>query len=127
MSDPEERPFGAIFWFEGLDLVVTSSVESAEGYIEPFDIDVGEIYDERGRRLKARVLGEGWPKRIRIAIADAEPHIPALIDRVSEFMAWKRYRAPETGDPTEWLREAASILTIDRSGRHWWRRRRPSL
>ncbi len=114
----DDRPFGAVFMFEGLDLAVAPDVGDAEGYIEPYDADVGEIYDERGRRLQAHVIGDAWPKRISISIVDPEPHLPVVIDRVREFLERTGRPIPAAGDPAAWMHDAAVTLQFRRpSGR----------
>jgi hypothetical protein len=125
VEDPEERPFGAIFWFEGHDLTVEPDVQAMERFIEPFDVADGEIYDERGRRLRARVIGERWPKRIELSVVDGEPQLSAVVDRVRAFLTRTGEPIPSATDASEWLREAAvTLLAGRRSGWLWSRIRR---
>jgi hypothetical protein len=127
MRSGDDRPFGAIFIFEGLDLQVAPDVDRAEGYIEPYDVEDVEIYDELGRRLKAEVIGADWPKRISISIADADPRLSVVIDRVRSFLERKRQPIPSTGDPAAWIHEATDTLLFRKPSASLWRRIRNRL
>jgi hypothetical protein len=125
VETPEDRPAGAIFIFEGNDLAVQPEVEAAERFIEPFDAAEVDAYDELGRRLQARVIGEGWPKQVKLFVVHAGAQLSALMDRVSAFLEAVGEPTPSAEDPSVWVREAAAtLLARQRSDTPWGRLRR---
>jgi hypothetical protein len=127
VKDDQERPFGSIFRFEGHDLAVEPDVEAMERYIEPYDADEGENYDERGHRLKARVIGENWPKRVELSVIDGEPQPSVFIARVGAFMDRVGVPRPSADDPSVWMREAAATVIAWQRWQTPWGRLRHRL
>jgi hypothetical protein len=116
------RAVGAIFMFDGADLIVKPTVQAAEKFIEAYDAEDLDAYDELGHRLQAQVVGAGWPKRIELLVSGDEAELPTLTQRVRAFMQSTGTPSPPSGDEQEWLHEAAASLAT-RKGRRRRRRR----
>lgn len=64
-----------IFLWEPNELLVWASVEAAESGIEPYDVNVGVVYDAEGRLLAFELDGRGrlWEKRVVLRERESEP------------------------------------------------------
>jgi hypothetical protein len=67
-------------------------------------VDLGEIYDEAGQRLIARV-GQGG--KTQLSVTREEPIPTALAERVEAFLAAVDQQLPIPKDDPEYLRSAA--------------------
>jgi hypothetical protein len=47
-----------IFAWEPNDLSAFATVDAAQRYVEPYDVDVYEVYDAEGRKLRFETRGE---------------------------------------------------------------------
>jgi hypothetical protein len=62
-----------IFVWEPNDLSVFATVDAAERYIEPYDVDVYEVYDAEGRKLRFETrVGERLMKEQDVVLVGAE-------------------------------------------------------
>jgi hypothetical protein len=60
---------------DGHDLLVFESVESATGWVEPYDVDEGTAFDADGRLVAFELDGPGrlWEKTVVLREREAEP------------------------------------------------------
>ena len=122
MSQSDIEPVGAIFIFEGRDLVVQADRSAAERFVEPYDIESGDIFDELGRPLQAVAIGDMWPKRVQLSVRDPEPQTPLLVKRVREYLQAIGHSVPTHPEDHAWLHEAArTLLRRQRSSTPWGR------
>jgi hypothetical protein len=113
VAQSDAQPFGRIFLFEGRDLMVQPDAAAAERFIEPYDVQVGEIYDEQGRPLRATIVGAEdrvQVGKVRLSVADREPAIADLVARVAAFLDAVGEPITTTREDPDYLTRAASIL-----------------
>jgi hypothetical protein len=84
---------------------VAANASAAEAFIEPWAVDLGEIDDDAGHRLIARVVQRGGTQ---LSVTNEERPIPAtLAERVAAFLAAIGQQLPMPKDDPEYLRSAA--------------------
>jgi hypothetical protein len=70
------------------DINAFDTIDSAEKYLEPYDVDREDcaVYDGDGQRLRLRLESRPFHHRVRLTPSGEPPHAEALRERLTRFL-----------------------------------------
>jgi len=113
-----------IFVWQPNELLAFSSVEEAEGFVEPYDVNEGTTYDADGRLLVFELEGDGhfWQRRVVLRARESQPtHDKDLRLAILQASEAAGAKAEPSASLEQLVEEAHARFSAPRSG--LWRKR----